>query len=110
MTLGYLLSVQGRFEENLTLKRRELETYQDIGDRRMMGIAHAEIGEILCHLGNYAEAEEQIRIGMALVRELSDFQYALRHRYLGDVLLAQGKIRSSTRCIPVQLPFLSIGW
>lgn len=91
MTLGYLLSVQGRFEENLALKWRELESYQDIGDRRMMGIAYAEVGEVLCHLGNYAEAEEQIRRGMVLVQELSDYQYALRSRYLGDVLLAQGK-------------------
>ncbi len=91
MTLGYLLSVQGRFAENLTLKQRELEIYQDIGDRRMMGIAYAEVGEVLCHLGNYTKAEEQIRRGLALVQELSDYQYALRHRYLGDVLLALGK-------------------
>lgn len=91
MTLGYLLSVQGKFEENLSLKQRELEIYQNIGDRRMMGIAHAEIGEVLCHLGNYGEAEKHICTGIALVRDLSDYQNALRHRYLGDVLLAQGK-------------------
>jgi DNA-binding SARP family transcriptional activator/predicted ATPase len=91
MTLGYLLSVQGRFIENLALKRRELEIYQDIGDRRMTGIAYAEVGEVLCHLGDYTKAEEQIRRGMALVQELSEVQYALRHRYLGDVLLAQGE-------------------
>jgi tetratricopeptide (TPR) repeat protein len=95
MTLGYLLSVQGRFKENLALKWRELEIYQNIGDRRMMGIASAEVGEVLCHLGNYAEAEEQIRSGMELVQELSDYQYALRSRYLGDVLLAQGKYKAA---------------
>jgi predicted ATPase/DNA-binding SARP family transcriptional activator len=95
MTLGYLLSVEGKFEENLALKWRELEIYQDIGDRRMIGIAYAEIGEILYHLGNYDEAEEHIRRGMALVQELSDYQYALRHRYLGDVLLAQGKFEAA---------------
>ncbi len=35
------------------LKQQELEIYQDIGDRRMIGIALAEIGEVLCHLGKY---------------------------------------------------------
>ncbi len=90
-TLGYLLSVQGEFEENLILKQSELEIYQDIGDRRMIGIAHVEIGEILYHQGDYAKAEEQIRTGLVIVKELSDYEYALRHRYLGDVLLVQGK-------------------
>jgi tetratricopeptide (TPR) repeat protein len=91
MTLGYLLLVQGRFEEAYTLKQRELDVYQDIGDRRMIGIAQAEIGEILCHQGKYPEAEEHIRMGMAFLHGRNESQFALRQRYLGDVLLAQGK-------------------
>jgi DNA-binding SARP family transcriptional activator/predicted ATPase len=91
MTLGYLLLVQGRFEEAYTLKQRELDVYQDIGDRRMIGIAQAEIGEVLCHQGKYPEAEEHIRMGMAFLHDRNESQFALRQRYLGDVLLAQGK-------------------
>ena len=91
MTLGYLLLVQGKFEEAYALKQRELAVYQDIGDRRMIGIAHAEIGEILYHQGKYPEAEEQIRTGMAFLQGCSEVQFALRQRYLGEVLLVQGK-------------------
>ncbi len=90
-TLGYLRIVQGMFAETLALKQEEQEIYQEIGDRRMMGVACAEIGEMLCHLGRYPEAEEQIRKGLAYVQARSAYEYALRHRYLGDVLLAQGK-------------------
>lgn len=91
MTLGYLLLTQGKFDEFCTLKQRELEICQEIGDRRMMGLALAEIGEALYHMGKYIEAEEQIRKGMALMQERSAYEYARRHRYLGDALLAQGK-------------------
>jgi tetratricopeptide (TPR) repeat protein len=85
------LSVQGKFEEAYALKQREWAIYQGIGDRRMIGIAHAEIGEMLYHQGKYPEAEDQIRRGMAYLQERSEMQIALRQRYLGDVLLAQGK-------------------
>ncbi len=94
-TLGYLLLVQGKFEECLTMKRQELEVIRDIGDRRMIGVALTEMGEVLYHLGRYPEAEDQIRRGMELLRERSDYEYALRHRYLGDALLAQGKFEQA---------------
>jgi len=90
-TLGYLLLVQGDFEENLILKRRELEIVQELGDRRMMGIVQAEIGEVCCHMGDYLRAEEHIRTAISLFQGRSDYEDALRHRYLGDVLLARGK-------------------
>lgn len=90
-TKTYLLLVQGRFDECYALKQQEIKIVQNIGDRRLIGITHCEIGEVLCHLGHYREAEDQIRIGMALVKDRSEVEYALRHRYLGDVLLAQGK-------------------
>jgi len=90
-TLGYLLLVKGDFEEALALKHHELEINQDIGDRRMIGITQAEVGEILYYLGRYNEAEDQIRSGIALLQDRSDYEVALRHRYLGDVLLAGGK-------------------
>ena len=91
MALGYLLLVQGKFEDYYALKRRELEIYQDLGDNRMTGKACIEIGEVLYHLGKYHEAENQIREGLALLQGRSDYEYALRHRYLGDALLVQGK-------------------
>lgn len=90
-TLSYLLLVQGKFAECLSVKQRELALIQDIGDPRLIGIVHAEIGEILCHQGKYSEAEDEIRKGLALVKDRSDGEYIFRLRYLGDALLAQGK-------------------
>jgi predicted negative regulator of RcsB-dependent stress response len=90
-THGYLLLAQGKFAECYDLKRLELKVVQEIGDRRLTGVAHAEIGEVLCHLGKYADAEAEIRTGLALVKDRSEVEYAHRHRYLGDVLLAQGR-------------------
>jgi DNA-binding SARP family transcriptional activator/predicted ATPase len=90
-TLSYLLLVQGKFAECLSVKLRELVLIQKIGDPRLIGIVHAEIGEILCHQGNYSEAEDEIRKGMALVKDRSEAEYVFRLRFLGDVLLAQGK-------------------
>jgi predicted ATPase/DNA-binding SARP family transcriptional activator len=91
MALGYLLLVQGKFDDCFALKQRELEIYRDLGDHRKAGIAQAEIGEALCHMGRYREAEEWIRQGMSLLQERSEYEYSFRHRYLGDSLLAQGK-------------------
>jgi DNA-binding SARP family transcriptional activator/predicted ATPase len=95
MALGYLLLAQGKFEDYYTLKLQELEIYQDIGDRRKIGIAHAEIGEVFYHLGRCQEAEDRIRLGMSFLRDLSDSEYALRHRYLGDTLLALGRCQEA---------------
>jgi len=94
-TLGYLLLVQGKFADSYSLKQRELAVVQEIGDLRLIGIAHAEIGEVLCHLGKYTEAEGEIRKGMALIKDQSEVEYALRHRYLGDALVAQGKFEEA---------------
>jgi predicted ATPase/DNA-binding SARP family transcriptional activator len=113
-TLGYLLSVQGKFAEGLILKQRELGIYQYIGDRRMMGIAHAEIGEITCQQGDYSRAEEEIRTGIALVQDMSEYEVALRHRYLGDVLLAQEKPKEAREAYQYSYQFFQVknekGW
>jgi tetratricopeptide (TPR) repeat protein len=102
--------VQGKFEEAYALKQRELAVYQNLGDRRMIGIAHTEIGEILYHQGKYSEAEDQIRKGMAGLQDRSETQYALRHRYLGDVLLAQGKNNAAREAYLVSYRFFqSVG-
>lgn len=90
-TLGYLKIAQGRFGESLALKKRELEIVQDSGDRRMLGIVQAEIGEIYTHLGDYLRAEAYLRNAIGLLEGRSEYEVALRHRYLGDVLLVQGK-------------------
>jgi tetratricopeptide (TPR) repeat protein len=103
--LGYLLLAQGKFGECLVLKQRELESVQDIGDRRMMGIARAEIGEVLCHLGRYTEAQDQIRQGIALLQGRSDYEVAFRHRYLGDVLLADGLLSEAQAAYELSYQF-----
>lgn len=94
-TQGYLLLAQGKFEACNALKQHELELVQDIGDRHLIGITLAEIGEILYHLGKYQGAEDQIREGMAMLKDRSEMEYAHRHRYLGDTLLAQGKFEEA---------------
>jgi DNA-binding SARP family transcriptional activator/predicted ATPase len=90
-TRSYLVNTQGNFSEGLELKKRELQIVQESGDRRMLGIVQAEIGEIFTHLGDYLRAEAYLRTGIGLLDGRSDYEVALRHRYLGDALLAQGK-------------------
>ncbi len=48
-------------------------------------------GNASLDLGKYEEAEIQIRKGTALLKNTVEHEYALRQRYLGDALLAQGK-------------------
>jgi DNA-binding SARP family transcriptional activator/predicted ATPase len=90
-TQWFLFLFRGKFIENLALKKRELAIYQDLGDRCMTGIALAELAECAYHLGKYEEAEAHIRTGMDLLKDRVKHEYALRHRYLGDILVAQGK-------------------
>lgn len=90
-TMGYLHSINGEFPAILALRQQEIAYYQEIGDRRMTGITHAEIGEALIHLGEYPEAETELRTALIIVQGWSELEFALRHRYLGDVLLAQEK-------------------
>jgi len=104
-TLGYLLLAQGNFDECKALKQREFALVQDIGDVRLIGITLAEIGETLCHMGKYLEAEEYIRRGMALVKDRSMGEYALRHRYLGDALVGQGKYSEAREAYQVSYHF-----
>ena len=67
-TLSYLLLVQGKFEECLSVKQHELLIVKDIGDPLLIGTVDAEIGEVLYHQGKYDEAEVMICTGMELIK------------------------------------------
>jgi predicted ATPase/DNA-binding SARP family transcriptional activator len=103
--MGYLLSLQGKFIEDLALKEHELVINQELGDPRMIGICHAETGEDLSHLGKYPEAEVQIRMGMNLLKTRAEPDHALRQRILGDIVLAQGKYAEAREAYQVSLHF-----
>jgi tetratricopeptide (TPR) repeat protein len=113
-TLGYLLLIQGNFKECLVLKQRELEIVQNLGDRRMVGVVQAEIGEIFCHMGENHQAEEQLRSAISLLQGRSDYEVAFRHRYLGDVLLARGKYEQAMEAYQFSFRFFQanneLGW
>ena len=109
-TQGFLFLFQGNYADHLALKQRESAIYRDLGDRRMVGLSYSEEGECYYHLGMYAEAENQIRKGMALLKGRVEHEYALRHRYLGDALLAQGKIDEALASYQFSYQyFLSVG-
>ena len=93
--LSYLLLVQGKFEECLSVKQRELLVVKDIGDPLQIGIVTAEIGEVLYHQGKYTEAEAEIHTGMELLKDQSEGEYIFRHLYLGNALLAQEKFEQA---------------
>jgi len=112
--LNYLLNCQGQFEQLLGLQEHLLVVYKDLGDRVMIGTTHAEMGETLTHLGRYAEAEEQMRDGLGYFQGISPYEDALRHRYLGDILLARGRPSEALAAYQYSLAFFQAvdykGW
>ncbi|NSW52597.1 MAG: hypothetical protein HPY85_08855 [Anaerolineae bacterium] len=113
-TMGYLHIIHGEFSDILMLRQQEMDYFQEIGDHRMMGISHAEIGEALTHLGRYAEAETELRTALALAQGWSELEFAHRHRYLGDVFLAQDKVEEACRAYEYSFHFFQAaghkGW
>ena len=94
-TLSYLLLVQGKFEECLSVKQHELLIVKDLGDPLLIGTVDAEIGEVLYHQGKFDEAEVMLCKGMELIKSQREGEYIFRLSYLANVFLAQGKFEQA---------------
>ena len=94
-TVDPILNTHGRYAELLEVREKKLVYARQRGDRQTTGIYLAEIGETLCHLGNYSSAEKHLREALLNVREGTLYQYAYRLCGLGEVLLVQGQFAES---------------
>jgi predicted ATPase len=86
-----VLNTNGRYDELLEVREKKVAYARERGDRQTTGITLAEVGETLCHLGNYHAAEEYFREALIHIEGGNPYQYAFRLCGLGEVLLAQGK-------------------
>jgi predicted ATPase/DNA-binding SARP family transcriptional activator len=95
VTVDPILNTNGRYAELLEVREKKLAYARQRGDRQATGIYLAEIGEILCHLGDYPAAEVQFRQALDHIIGGTSYQYALRLCGLGEVLLVQGQFAES---------------
>jgi tetratricopeptide (TPR) repeat protein len=87
-----ILGINGRYDEQLTLREKKLAYAQERGDLQVTGIYLSEIGETLAHLGDYDGAEVRFREALALLKKRTDYQYGFRLCGLAENLLAKGQI------------------
>ena len=105
-----LLNIRGQFSDLLPIRQKKLAMAKELGDRRMIGYAQAEVGEILCHLGNYEQAEIDLRNGIFLLKSGHPYEYALWQQHLANVLLARGRYQEAHELCQSSLDFFrSIG-
>jgi tetratricopeptide (TPR) repeat protein len=76
----------GRNRESLDLARRALSIYTEIGDRRNAAFARQAMGVALARLGEVAEAEKELRVGIEVLDSVGD-----RHE-VSPLLIELGRV------------------
>jgi len=109
VTIDPILNTDGRYVELLEVREKKLAYAQERGDRQTTGIYLAEVGEILCHLGNYPAAEDYFRKALKHIKGSTPYQYAYRLCGLGEVLLVQDKITESQEIFRESINGMKIG-
>ena len=104
-----ILSTNGRYDELLEVREKKLAYARERGDRQTTGINLAEVGETLCHLGNYPAAEDHFREALIHIKGGIPYQYAYRLCGLGEVLLVQGQIAESQDIFQESIKGMKIG-
>jgi len=89
-SVNTLLNIRGQFSDLLPIRQKRLAMAKNLGEQRMIGYAQAELGETFYHLGNYKDAEKNIRVGMTALKADHPYEHALWQQHLGNVLLARG--------------------
>jgi DNA-binding SARP family transcriptional activator/predicted ATPase len=88
-----LLNINGRFAELLELRKQQLETAEERGNRMGVFDMHMLIGETYHMLGRYEEAESHGRLAVELAGDLAfEFDVAWARWFLGLTLLGAGKV------------------
>jgi tetratricopeptide (TPR) repeat protein len=109
VTVDPILNTNGRYAELLEVREKKLAYARQRGDRQATGIYLAEIGEILCHLGDYPDAEIHFRQALDHIIGGTSYQYALRLCGLGEVLLVQGQFAESRDIFEESINGMKIG-
>jgi tetratricopeptide (TPR) repeat protein len=104
---GSLLRATGQFAEELPVRQRQLAIVQDLGDLFGIADAHRIVGEVLQHLGRYAEADGEGRrsLDMPGSHPPRYLLYAFRLAW-GATLLALGKSQETRQVLEENLPTL----
>lgn len=100
-----LLNIRGRFSELLPIRQKRLAMAKELGDQRMIGYTRAELGETLCHLGHYAQAETELRSGLATLKSGHSYEHALWQQHLANVLLARSQYEEAYELCRSSLDF-----
>ena len=113
-SLNTLLNIRGQFPELLPIREKKLATAWSLGDQRMIGYAQAEVGETLCHLGNYEQAEAALRNGIACLETNHPYEHALWQQHLANVLLVRRRNKEAYDLCHLSLAFFhsigELGW
>jgi len=109
VTVDPILDTNGRYDELLEVREKKLAYAQERGDRQTTGIYLSEVGETLCHLGNFPAAEDHFREALIHIKGGTPYQYAYRLCGLGEVLLVQGKIAESQDIFQESINGMKIG-
>jgi DNA-binding SARP family transcriptional activator/predicted ATPase len=104
-----ILNINGRYDELLKIREKKLAYARERGDRQATGIYLAEVGEALCHLGDYPFAESHFREALIHIKSGTPYQYAFRLCGLGEVLLVQDQITESYVVFQESITGMKIG-
>jgi tetratricopeptide (TPR) repeat protein len=109
-SMNTLLNIRGQFADLLPVRQKRLVMAKELGDRRMIGYTQAEVGETLCHLGHYSQAEAELRNGLAMLKTGFPYEHALWQQHLANVLLVRGQYEEAYELCRSSLDFFrSIG-
>lgn len=108
-TVDPIINTNGCYDELLVVREKKLAYARERGDRQTTGIYLAEIGETLCHLGNFPAAEESFREALIHIKSGTPYQYAYRLCGLGEVLLVQDRISESYDVFQESIAGMKIG-
>jgi predicted ATPase/DNA-binding SARP family transcriptional activator len=87
-----VLTSKGNFVRLLGLRLYQLRLIRNLGDRLILGLALAQIGETYHMLGDNRRAEEFCRQGLAILEDASPFYRGFAYWFLGLTLLACRKL------------------
>ncbi len=91
--------LEGWFDVALVTRQKMMAQYQKLGDLAGIGLQHTQLGEAYYHLGDYGNAEAEIRQSLGMFED-RDFpmEQAFARWQLGMTLLALEKTEDGAQC------------
>jgi predicted ATPase/DNA-binding SARP family transcriptional activator/tetratricopeptide (TPR) repeat protein len=106
-SVNTLLNIRGQFSDLLPIRQKRLAVAQNLGDRRMIGYTQAEVGETFYHLGEYEKAEDNLRKGMAVLKEGYPYEHALWQQHLANVWLVRARYKDAVELCRSSLAYFN---